>query len=74
MVDGKSKLLQAQASASSQLGQWPCQMKLVPVNAPYFGGSKLLIAADCTAFTMPTCIKSLCMEKLPLLAVPSWTV
>lgn len=29
----------------SQLGQWPCQIKLVPVNAPYFQGAKLLIAA-----------------------------
>ena len=34
----------------SQLGQWPCQIKLVPVNAPYFDGAKLLIAADCTAY------------------------
>ena len=34
----------------SQLGQWPCQIKLVPVNAPYFNGAKLLIAADCTAY------------------------
>lgn len=34
----------------SQLAQWPCQIKLVPVNAPYFNGAKLLIAADCTAY------------------------
>lgn len=34
----------------SRLGQWPCQIKLVPVNAPYFDGAKLLIAADCTAY------------------------
>ena len=34
----------------SELAQWPCQIKLVPVNAPYFEGTKLLIAADCTAY------------------------
>ncbi len=37
-------------SVSSQLSQWPCQIKLVPANAPYFDGANLLIAADCTAF------------------------
>ena len=34
----------------SQLMQWPCQIKLVPVNAPYFENANLLIAADCTAY------------------------
>ena len=35
---------------NSQLCQWPVQIKLVPVNAPYFDGANLLVAADCTAF------------------------
>ena len=34
----------------SQLVQWPCQIKLVPVSAPYYKGAELLIAADCTAY------------------------
>ncbi len=38
------------AAVMSQLSQWPCQIKLVPVNAPYFDGANLLIAADCTAY------------------------
>ena len=38
------------ANVTSRLLQWPCQIKLVPVNAPYFENANLLIAADCTAY------------------------
>ena len=34
----------------SRLRQWPVQIKLAPVNAPYFSGAHLLVAADCTAY------------------------
>ena len=40
----------ARATVGTQLAQWPCQIKLVPVHAPYFDGANLLIAADCTAY------------------------
>lgn len=40
----------ASSPAFSQLSQWPVQIKLVPVNAPYFDGKNLLVAADCTAY------------------------
>lgn len=36
--------------ASSCLSQWPVQIKLAPINAPWFAGADLLVAADCTAF------------------------
>ena len=38
------------AARPSCLSQWPVQIKLAPVNAPWFDGANLLIAADCTAY------------------------
>lgn len=45
-----SSLDTTSVAPQSQLSQWPVQIKLIPINAPYFDGANLLIAADCTAY------------------------
>ncbi len=46
----KREVVSVSAPVLSQLLQWPVQIKLVPINAPYFDNANLLVAADCTAF------------------------
>ena len=54
----------------SQLGQWPCQIKLAPVNAPYFNGAKMLIAADCTAYAYANIHEDFMKGKVTLIGCP----
>ncbi len=54
----------------SELRQWPCQIKLVPVNAPYFDGAKLLIAADCTAYAYAGVHSRFMKGKITLIGCP----
>jgi len=54
----------------SHLGQWPCQLKLVPLNAPYLDNAHLLIAADCTAFAYPNIHQTFMRNKITLIACP----
>ena len=49
-ADNADPLATIAAALPNRLAQWPCQIKLVPVQAPYYHGRGLLIAADCTAF------------------------
>jgi len=56
-------------AVQSQLGQWPCQLKLVPINAPYLDNAHLLIAADCTAYAYPN-IHQFMRNKITLIACP----
>lgn len=58
------------AAVTSQLAQWPCQIKLVPVNAPYFNGAKLLIAADCTAYAYANMHNEFMRGKVTLIGCP----
>jgi len=58
------------APASSQLMQWPCQIKLVPVSAPYFDGANLLIAADCTAYAYGSFHNDFIRNRITLIGCP----
>lgn len=60
----------AAAASVSQLRQWPCQIKLVPVNAPYFDKAKLLIAADCTAYAYASMHDDFMKGKITLIGCP----
>ena len=54
----------------SRLGQWPCQIKLVPVKAPFFDGAKLLIAADCTAYAYANMHEEFMRGKVTVIGCP----
>ncbi|MBO5938747.1 MAG: 4Fe-4S binding protein [Clostridia bacterium] len=56
--------------AVSQLQQWPVQIKLVPVNAPYFDGANLLVAADCTAYAYGNFHNEFIRNKITLIGCP----
>ncbi len=58
------------SSSVSQLAQWPCQIKLVPVNAPYFDSAKLLIAADCSAYAYARLHEDFMKGKITLIGCP----
>ena len=61
---------QSNATPVSQLNQWPVQIKLAPVNAPYFDNAKLLIAADCTAYAYAGIHNEFMKGKITLIGCP----
>ena len=58
------------AAVPSRLRQWPVQIKLAPVNAPYFDGADLLIAADCTAYAYGNFHADFMAGKITLVGCP----
>ncbi|MGN0776768.1 MAG: ATP-binding protein [Candidatus Ventricola sp.] len=60
----------AAARAESQLRQWPVQIKLAPVRAPYYDGAHLLIAADCTAYAYADFHQDFIRNRIALIGCP----
>jgi len=57
-------------AVQSRLAQWPVQIKLVPVNAPFFDGAKLLIAADCAAYAYAAFHERFMKGRITLVGCP----
>ena len=71
MINHKEEVQTEQSvHASSQLSQWPVQIKLVPVNAPYFKDANLLIAADCTAYAYGNFHQEFIKNRVTLIGCP----
>lgn len=54
----------------SQLRQWPCQIKLVSPQAPYFEGAHLLVAADCTAYAYANIHEDFMRNRITIIGCP----
>lgn len=58
------------AHSASELIQWPVQLMLVPVNAPYFEDADLLVAADCVPFAYPDFHRDFLKGKTVVMGCP----
>lgn len=68
--DSQSTAVHVPESVQSELRQWPVQIKLVPVNAPYFKDANLLVSADCTPFAYAGFHSRFMRNKITLIGCP----
>ena len=68
-AEGERAVVQKEKSCSA-LRQWPVQIKLAPVKAPYFSGAKLLIAADCSAYAYASFHEEFIRDHVVLIGCP----
>ena len=70
VIEAKQKKMQEPTKAISELQNWPVQIKLAPVQAPYVDGTKLLIAADCSAYSYASFHHDFVKGKVTLIGCP----
>lgn len=68
--ESQDKRKESPGQIESRLGQWPVQIQLVPVNAPYFDGANLLIAADCCAYSHGSFHEDYMKGKITIIGCP----
>lgn len=66
----REEKVETNVKLTSKLAQWPVQIKLVPINAPYFDGANLLIAADCTAYAYANFHQEFMNGKITIVGCP----
>jgi Fe-S-cluster-containing hydrogenase component 2 len=66
----EEQALAANVKLASRLMQWPCQIKLLPTQAPFYDGAKLLIAADCTAYAYANMHEDFMKGHITLIGCP----
>ena len=66
----ESEILAFTADSISKHENWPVQIKLAPIHAPYFNDAKLLIAADCTAYAYASFHQDFIRNKVTLIGCP----
>lgn len=69
-LENKHKV--AAASYGSELQQWPCQLRLVPISAPYFDNAHLLVAADCTAYAYANMHADFMHNRITVIGCPKF--
>lgn len=66
----KDEMKACPVCSESSLSNWPVQIKLAPVQAPYFNNAKLLVAADCTAYAYAAFHEDFIRDKITLIGCP----
>uniref|UniRef100_UPI0040571AC9 ATP-binding protein n=1 Tax=Agathobacter sp. TaxID=2021311 RepID=UPI0040571AC9 len=69
-IDRTAATCETTAKQPSQLSQWPVQIKLVPIHAPYFDNANLLVAADCTAYAYGNFHNDFIRNKITVIGCP----
>ncbi|MBP2649177.1 MAG: rsxB 5 [Firmicutes bacterium] len=70
MIERKTEPRSTVVTGDSELRQWPCQLRLVPADAPYFADAHLLVAADCSAFAYGNIHKEFMRGKITVIGCP----